>query len=46
MIRSLQLAADRAVSTESVVRESDRAAVEPWATLWQRWSSAASCAVI
>ncbi|GAC1598702.1 MAG: maltose alpha-D-glucosyltransferase [Myxococcales bacterium] len=41
MVRSFDYAASIALLDESVVREVDRAAAEPWARLWLTWAPAA-----
>jgi maltose alpha-D-glucosyltransferase/alpha-amylase len=41
MVRSLDYAASTALLDESVVREVDRSAAEPWARLWLTWAPAA-----
>ena len=41
MLRSLDLAATMALRDPATVRESERAAAEPWARLWAAWTPAA-----
>jgi maltose alpha-D-glucosyltransferase/alpha-amylase len=41
MVRSLELAATMALRDPTTVRESERAAAEPWARLWAAWVPAA-----
>lgn len=40
MIRSFDYASSMALRDESVVREADRAAAEPWTKLWNTWVTA------